>query len=344
MALRHIEISRIMPNPNNPRGLDIAAQDDKLPALKDSISKFGVMVPIVVTPRDGKYLLIDGERRYIASKSLKLEKIPAFVTESDVEDDDILFRMFQIHHNREQWRPIQQCHALEKTYQRIKRRSKIVSIEDEKAKVQAIAEELSSATGIETRTAIDRIKFLRWPLSVKRSLYDRPTDAYWYICEIEEKIIIPAMRNYPEYFSTVPPDEVRVDLYEKLKHHSVGKATDVRKVTKVFATSMEKKKDRKKITGLLSRLRRDKEMTYGEAEEEFVAAFPTVIQRKPLSPRKLVSLLDWVGIALSEFDFDSVRTATRRAKATPLEIRTAAGNLNLSLTTFLDELPQGKDK
>lgn len=338
MGLRHIDVSKIMPNPNNPRGLDIAAQDDKLPALKDSISRFGVMVPIVVTPRGGKYLLIDGERRYIASKALKRKKIPAFVTEGGVADDDILFRMFQIHHNHEPWKPIQQCHALEKTYQTIRRKTKIASIEDERAKVQAIAEELSSATGIETRTAIDRVKFLRWPVSVKRPLYDHPTDAYWYICEIEDKIVIPAMRNYPEYFETVPPDEVRTDLYEKLKHHSVGKATDVRKVTKVFASPMEKERDRKRVTGLLSRLRSDKEMTYGEAEEEFVAAFPHVLQRKPISPRRLVNLLEFVVMALTEFDFDSVQTAKGRAKASPRQIRTAAQNLAVSLNDFVGEL------
>src|SRR4030043_129439 len=101
MQFENIRIDKIQTNTSNPRGIDIQADDPKLNYLKDSISHFGVMVPIVVSKRpNGKYLLIDGERRYWASKQLGLKNIPAYIIDRDgaLNDKDILFRMFQIHH------------------------------------------------------------------------------------------------------------------------------------------------------------------------------------------------------------------------------------------------------
>ena len=340
MGLRHIEVSKIQPNPNNPRGIDIAKQDPKLPTLKDSIKQFGVLVPIVVTQRNQHYLLIDGERRYIVARSLHMKKIPAFVTRGDLSDKEILFRMFQIHHCREQWDPIQQCHALEPTYNSIARQKAIQSLEDERAKVQAIAEKLVDKTGIDQRTALDRIKFLRWPSEVKGPLYENPNEDYWYICEIEDKIIIPALRNYPEYFEMVPVDEVRVDLYAKLKEHSVSKAIEVRKVTKVFASSMTRTRDRKTVKAILKQLHKDKHMTYGEAEERFVAEFPEVLRQKSVSPRKLLNSLNQLATVLQDFPMESFRTARRRAKATPRQVLKAAQTLTDALQDFISDVNQ----
>ena len=188
------------------------------------------MVPIVVSRRGNEYLLIDGERRYWASKALGLSKIPAYIIDhrGEFSNSDILYRMFQIHHNREQWEPVQQCRALETVYKRICRKQDIRSISDERAKSSALAEELVRVTGIEMRTALNRVEFLRWPSAVKERLYRNPKEeGYWYICEIEEKIVIPAMTNYPYYFEQVPPDEVRQDLFEKLEKHAVAKSTEV---------------------------------------------------------------------------------------------------------------------
>jgi ParB-like chromosome segregation protein Spo0J len=60
MELSQIPLSNITPNPENPRGIKIDTQDPKLSYLKDSIAQFGVLVPLVVTPRVGNYLLVDG--------------------------------------------------------------------------------------------------------------------------------------------------------------------------------------------------------------------------------------------------------------------------------------------
>ena len=132
MDFEVLNISQIDTNQKNPRGIDIPTQDTGLSYLKDSILRFGVMVPVVVTPRDGRFLLVDGERRYYAAKSAGLERLPAYIlTTEDGEglaSRDLLFRMFQIHHLREQWGPIQQCAALEGTYAGIIRTKDVAAL------------------------------------------------------------------------------------------------------------------------------------------------------------------------------------------------------------------------
>ena len=343
MRLSQIEISRIKPNPDNPRGIDIETEDDKLSYLKDSISQFGVMVPIVVSQRGDDYLLIDGERRLIAARAVGLRKLPAFILDEDgkLSDEDILFRMFQIHHNRENWGPVQQCKALESVYKRTIRQQKIVSISDERAKIQAITEELVKATGIEERTALDRVYFLRWPKDTKQQLYSHPNEGYWYICEIEEKIIIPALVNYPEYFKKVPADEVRRDLFAKLEAHSVEKSTDVRRVAPFFREEMTRADDKKRIKSVLSQLHKQKEMSYAEAQDELLKIFPDFLKRDPVSPRKMHSLLRALQIAIDEFDVSSIEKAKKRAKATGIEIISAIEELIESLKAFAKQLSGG---
>src|SRR3990167_4499872 len=76
-SILSIPIDLIVPEAKQPRQyLDPA----KLEELKNSIAKHSVLVPIAVMKQaNGKYLLIDGERRYRASKALKLKDIPAIV-------------------------------------------------------------------------------------------------------------------------------------------------------------------------------------------------------------------------------------------------------------------------
>jgi ParB family transcriptional regulator, chromosome partitioning protein len=74
--LRHIKLSEIEANSDQPRRV---FDEDALEDLRDSIRAHGVLQPIVVTPHQGGYQIVAGERRYRASKMAGLEKIPALV-------------------------------------------------------------------------------------------------------------------------------------------------------------------------------------------------------------------------------------------------------------------------
>ena len=54
--------------------------------LKLSLEKFGLMNPIIVAKIEGKYIIIDGEHRWKASKEIGLREIQAKIIEAKEED------------------------------------------------------------------------------------------------------------------------------------------------------------------------------------------------------------------------------------------------------------------
>ncbi len=312
MQQKQISTTKIIPNKNNPRGINVAQDDDKLSLLMDSIDIFGVMVPLVVAPRGEKYLLIDGERRYEASKRLGLKKVPAYVAEEGLNKEDILLRMFHLHHNREQWGPIPQCKALESMYDKIKNQKKKQTIKDEEKRIKAIATEIENRTGLTNTTARDRVLFLRWPQDIKEELYEVHSEAYHYIIEIENRIILPALKNYPEYFDEVPVDDVRRFLLQKYKVNTATRGVDARLVTKMLKFKTHKKRERDKVLKIFSDLVEDENMTYNEAREDFNRQFPSTNPIKAPSPKKLLTSICALFEKVEMFEINSFPKKTSR--------------------------------
>lgn len=72
-----MEISKIVPNPNQPRK---NFDEQSLGELADSIKKHGVIMPIVVNDNgDGTFMVIAGERRFRASKLAGKRTIPVVI-------------------------------------------------------------------------------------------------------------------------------------------------------------------------------------------------------------------------------------------------------------------------
>ena len=78
-----LSLDELMPNPDQPRS---NFDQDALSALADSISKEGLLQPILVRPKDGKYQIIAGERRYHACKMAGLEKVPVRILDMNEEE------------------------------------------------------------------------------------------------------------------------------------------------------------------------------------------------------------------------------------------------------------------
>ena len=97
--LADIPVSKIRPNPDNPR---MTFRQGELEELQESIRQFGVQVPIAVFKRASEYVLIDGERRWRCASKLNLKTIPALVQREPKPLENLLL-MFNIHALREQW-------------------------------------------------------------------------------------------------------------------------------------------------------------------------------------------------------------------------------------------------
>ncbi len=85
--------------------------EESLQELAQSIKERGVLEPIVVRPRGGKYEIVMGERRYRASKMAGLTAIPAVVrdmTDEDASADALLENL-----QREDLNPVDRARAIE---------------------------------------------------------------------------------------------------------------------------------------------------------------------------------------------------------------------------------------
>jgi ParB family chromosome partitioning protein len=78
--MREIPVSKILPNPAQPR---LSYDEESLTELTASIREHGVLQPIIVRPTGSKFELIAGERRWRASGMAERETIPAIVIELD---------------------------------------------------------------------------------------------------------------------------------------------------------------------------------------------------------------------------------------------------------------------
>lgn len=86
--MAQIDISRIIPNPCQPRQI---IDEDELSELTQSIRKYGLISPIAVRQIDrDRYELISGERRLRACKAAGLERIPAVIIDVMRTDSAIL--------------------------------------------------------------------------------------------------------------------------------------------------------------------------------------------------------------------------------------------------------------
>lgn len=85
VGISEIELSKIHPNPNQPR---THFDEDALAELSKSVKQHGLVQPITLRELDGEYQIISGERRWRASKMAGLTKVPAYIRE--VDDEGVL--------------------------------------------------------------------------------------------------------------------------------------------------------------------------------------------------------------------------------------------------------------
>jgi ParB family transcriptional regulator, chromosome partitioning protein len=97
--LEQVRVDQVEKNPENPR---IHFRQKEMDELMASIAVHGIQVPISVYRERGRFVLIDGERRWRCALKLNLPTVPALVQEKPDRLNNLLL-MFNIHALREQW-------------------------------------------------------------------------------------------------------------------------------------------------------------------------------------------------------------------------------------------------
>ncbi len=109
MKLREIPLKEIEFDTNHPRK---EIREDSLAALSRSLEEIGQIQPIIVRPREGKYILIAGERRVRALREKQKESVWALVFSKKMDPER--WRLIQLAENlqRENLNPLERAQAI----------------------------------------------------------------------------------------------------------------------------------------------------------------------------------------------------------------------------------------
>jgi ParB family transcriptional regulator, chromosome partitioning protein len=146
-ALRELPVASVSPNPFQPRS---QIDEADLLELTASIKASGLLQPVVVRPKNGKYELIAGERRWRAVQRLGWPKIPAVV--KDADDQTLLTMALVENLQRDDLTPIDEAAG----YQRLV---------DEFELAQA---EIARLVGRDRSTVANLLRLLKLPDEVKQ--------------------------------------------------------------------------------------------------------------------------------------------------------------------------------
>ncbi len=90
----------------------VDTEGESFKALVESVKDRGVLEPVIVMPKEDKYLLLCGERRYQAAQKLEMESIPALVVDTIIQKDEVLAYQLTENLQREDLNPIDQAKGI----------------------------------------------------------------------------------------------------------------------------------------------------------------------------------------------------------------------------------------
>lgn len=115
--IQNLPLDKLEPFPNHPFKV---IDDDKMLETVESIKERGVLVPILVRPKnDGNFEIVSGHRRHHASQLAGLTEIPAIVREMD--DDTAILLMVDSNLQREELLPSEKAFAYKMKLDAMKR-------------------------------------------------------------------------------------------------------------------------------------------------------------------------------------------------------------------------------
>jgi ParB family transcriptional regulator, chromosome partitioning protein len=221
--LRTIPVDKIDPNPDNPR---VIFRQGELEQLLESVALYGIQVPISVYREGGRYVLIDGERRWKVSQKLNRRDIPALIQQKPSALANLLL-MFNIHALREQWDLLTVAMKL----------PKIIDLLRDELGYEPKEPELAERTGI-PRAWIRRSKLLMEMPQQYRDMLMEELGKPKHQQLLSEDFFIEMERGLRTVERTMPQvipnkDRVRRVLIDKYRKGTIGNVVHFRKIGKI---------------------------------------------------------------------------------------------------------------
>jgi len=258
--LTDIAVNKIDRNPENPRIFFRAAE---LETLLNSIRRHGVQVPISVYKEHGRYVLIDGERRWRCSLKLNKKTIPALVQDKPDALHNLLL-MFNIHALREQWDLLTIALKL----------PRVISLLQDRLKKEPTEKDIAEETGL-PRAAIRRSRFLMdMPQEYRDQLLtdlQKPKSQQ----QLSEDFFIELERALKTVERALPQaldskDRARDILIEKYKTKVIPNLVDLRFIPKI-ARAFKVSADEQRAVSVLRKLFQPNNYSPKEAFEQSVS-------------------------------------------------------------------------
>ena len=206
-SINEIELSKIQPNPEQPRTV---FEQEALEELAISIRSMGVIQPITLKEiNENQYLIISGERRYRAALMVGLERIPAYI--KTAADEHIMEMALIENIQREDLNSIEIALAYQKLMENY----------------GMTQEQLSERVGKKRTTIANYLRLLKLPAEIQMGLKDRKIDMG------HARALVP-----------VDDPEVQLAFYEQIMEQGLSVRTVeemVRQVTEKKKLSCEEK-------------------------------------------------------------------------------------------------------
>ena len=155
-SINEIELSKIQPNPEQPRSV---FEQESLEELATSIRSMGVIQPITLKEiNEEQYLIISGERRYRAALMVGLERIPAYI--KTAADEHIMEMALIENIQREDLNSIEIALAYQKLMENY----------------GMTQEQLSERVGKKRTTIANYLRLLKLPAEIQMGLKDKKID------------------------------------------------------------------------------------------------------------------------------------------------------------------------
>lgn len=150
--IQKLAITAVEPNPGQPRQ---HFDKEALEQLAVSIEQYGILQPIVVTPRGASYSIIAGERRWRAAQIAKLTQVPAIVrTTKELEQLELsLVENVQ----RVDLSPLEQAVSVERLHQQF----------------NMTYESIAKRLGKSTPTISNTVRLLQLPEAARDALHNK---------------------------------------------------------------------------------------------------------------------------------------------------------------------------
>jgi ParB/RepB/Spo0J family partition protein len=235
-AFDELPVEKIERDVNQPRR-DFGTEGDTNRLLL-SIKRYGIENVIAVSEYEpGRYIIIDGHRRYICAQKLGFLKVPCRIYPK-LSNAELEAIRYEVQNNRRPWRPMERSEALE----RIKTENSFTS-NRQLAEHLGITEAVVANSLQLRRQKMDYIELMeRYNL----------TESY----RIEFVRLKPKLRKIRNY----EVDEMIINLFDRIQHKVIKNSKEFRKLGRIFLRATANEEE-------LARYLDDPDMTVYELEQ-----------------------------------------------------------------------------